>query len=186
MAAALKQAMKGGGLPLVPFSKVALQSLTSIRPGEVKVGETLRLLSGEHGGDGGCDTTQLQMDLQAAKQSSCRFAILGVPEDVGPRANLGRGGADSGWNAFLPWFANMQHVSNQFEGSSALMLGHIHVEDLQTEAASLPENAQDRTRSLRKLVELLDARVERVAKEVFDAGLELVYQLSSQMHWPSQ
>jgi formiminoglutamase len=161
------------GLPLVPMSRVALQSITSCRPGETKVGETLRLLTGESV-DGGCDMKQLQQDLKLAKQSNCRFAILGVPEDVGPRANLGRGGANSGWGAFLPWFVNMQHVSKQFEGNSALLLGHVQCGDLQSAASSLPENPSEKTKVLRQLVEQLDERVESVVKEVFDAGLELV------------
>jgi formiminoglutamase len=137
------------------------------------VGETLRLLTGESV-DGGCDMKQLQQELKLAKQSNCRFAILGVPEDVGPRANLGRGGANSGWGAFLPWFVNMQHVSKQFEGNSALLLGHVQCGDLQSAASSLPENPSEKTKVLRQLVEQLDERVESVVKEVFDAGLELV------------
>lgn len=162
-------------LPLVPLSRTTLQSLTSFRPGETKIGETMRLLSGESIVEGGCDMTQLQTDLQKAKKNGSRFAILGVPEDVGPKANLGRGGADSGWDAFLPWFANMQHVTKQFEGESVMMLGHIQCEDLQSEAElSNKSPADEKTKALRQIVERLDARVESVVKEVFDAGLELV------------
>lgn len=161
-------------LPLVPLSRTSLQSFTSCRPGEVKIGETMRLLSGEKL-EGGCDITQFKNDLQKAKRNGSRFAVLGIPEDVGPRANLGRGGANSGWNSFLPWFSNMQHVSNQFEGESVMMLGHVRCEDLQSEADNFQsDNADEKTKVLRQLVERLDARVESVVKEVFDAGLELV------------
>lgn len=38
---------------------------------------------------------------------SCKFALFGIPEDLGPRGNLGRGGSTGAWNAFLGKFLNV-------------------------------------------------------------------------------
>ena len=30
-----------------------------------------------------------------------KYVLVGIPEDIGPRANVGNGGAELGWQAFL-------------------------------------------------------------------------------------
>ena len=64
-----------------------------------------------------------------------RFAIVGVPEDIGVRANLGRAGARDGWAAFLPAFAAMQSNAT-LRGEGVVLLGHVEVGDLMERAES--------------------------------------------------
>ena len=47
------------------------------------------------------------MVLEKAKHDGTRYVIFGIPEDIGPRANLGFGGADKGFHAFLTKFLNL-------------------------------------------------------------------------------
>ena len=62
------------------------------------------------------------------RQSDARFVLLGIPEDIGVRANLGQAGADTGWLAFLQSFLNMQ--SNDFlDGHEMMLLGHFDFGD---------------------------------------------------------
>lgn len=87
-----------------------IRQLTAERAGETKLGETIQSIS--------------EFSVEAMNASSARFVILGIKEDIGPRANLGRAGAHSAWDAFLPKFLNMQ--SNRFfNGSDCLIAGSI-------------------------------------------------------------
>ena len=58
---------------------------------------------------------------------------MGVPEDIGVRANLGRAGARDGWAAFLPAFAAMQSNAS-LRGEDVVLLGHVAVDDLMERA----------------------------------------------------
>lgn len=87
----------------IPFSKEQLQSFTSARAGEMKLGQT----------------------VQTEINDATKCVILGISEDIGPRANLGNGGADTAFEAFLSKFLNMQ--SNRFlEGASIAIIGTIY------------------------------------------------------------
>lgn len=133
---------------------VALYAHT--RVGEQRFGDAVALLSAQ---------LPLADALQQAKANGCRFALLGIPEDIGPRGNLGRGGAHTGWPALLKRLLNTP--VNQFAGHDKLLLvGHIVTDDLQTRA----ENAN--TETLRALCAELDQRVSPVIAQIVAAGLE--------------
>jgi formiminoglutamase len=86
------------------FSQKALFDLTSIRNGEVKLGEKL-----------------LTPD---ADYSKAKYFIAGISEDIGPQSNGGFAGSTKAFNAFLKRFVNIQ--SNQFlTGENTLILGEI-------------------------------------------------------------
>lgn len=88
----------------VSFSKQSLSELTSIRAGEVKLGE--KLLCSED-------------DF-----SNIKYFILGISEDIGPQSNGGFAGSTKAFAAFLKRFVNIQ--SNQFlTGENTLILGEI-------------------------------------------------------------
>jgi formiminoglutamase len=93
---------------MVPFefnsvTKEQVQSLTTIREGETKLGETL---------------------LYDYTHPNCQFVLLGISEDIGPQANCGLGGAKNGFTSFLSRFVNIQNT--QFiEGQSICLLGEI-------------------------------------------------------------
>lgn len=90
-------------LDFVPFDKEQLASYVSTRAGETKLGESIQLSISE----------------------TTRFIILGIAEDIGPRANFGNAGAKNAFDAFLSKFLNMQ--SNRFlTGESIALLGTIH------------------------------------------------------------
>lgn len=97
--------------------------------------------------------------------TSCRFALIGIPEDIGPRANLGRGGAYGAWSAFLRYFLNLQ--SNALlSGKDILVLGEVDCRDLMLDSQN--ETTPDK---LRELCSILDDRVTSVMEAVFAAQL---------------
>ncbi len=144
---------------LVPFQDSDLGDLVRSRPGEVRVGQVLGLL----GTGGGRDP------WQQAQRSGARFALLGIPEDLGPRANLGRPGADGAWEAFLEIFLNQQ--ANHFlPAQEVLLAGRVQTGDLQEAARGLGSRPAELER-LRELCAELDARVAPVVEEIVASGL---------------
>ncbi len=127
----------------------------NLRSGETRLGEVIQLAQPQ---------LHLTEQLQQARNAGCRFVLLGVPEDIGPRANLGQPGSDEGWQAFLAKFLNLQ--SNHFiAAADILLLGEIACEDLQHRA----KNAD--LHLLRQLVGELDERLAGVAQAIFAADL---------------
>lgn len=70
------------------YDKQDVLSLTKIRRYETKLGERVQLSAGPH---------LLETTLQ---QSTAPFVLFGIPEDIGVKANMGIGGADSVWMPF--------------------------------------------------------------------------------------
>ncbi|SQH78441.1 Arginase family protein [Shewanella benthica] len=140
---------------LIPFTTQVCRQLVAIRDGETKLAQTVHF----------CDSANPFSDtLDNAKANGVRFAIIGIGEDIGPRANLGRGGATDAFESAMAQFLNLQ--SNRFfSGNECLVLGQIQTDDLQ-----LAEGAD--ADSLRTNVELLDERVISVASQIIAAGLE--------------
>ncbi|QYJ86636.1 formimidoylglutamase [Shewanella mesophila] len=140
---------------LIPFTADTCRQLVAKREGETKIGQTLHCYEGK---------APLGEHLAKAKADGVRFVILGIGEDIGPRANLGRGGAVDAFEAVMAQFCNFQ--SNQFlDGSLCLVLGQIATQDLQ-----LPADAT--TQTLRDNVEKLDQRVIDIVTAIIAAELE--------------
>ncbi|MBY6187327.1 formimidoylglutamase [Marinobacter hydrocarbonoclasticus] len=131
------------------------------RSGEQHLGEHLLLPQG----------SVLEDALIQARTDGARYVLLGVPEDIGPRANCGRGGSDAAWDSFLSLFLNLQ--ANDFcDGSDILLLGSIEVSDLQADAELLDNQQAEPLARLRELTAELDSRLAPVIQAIVAAGLE--------------
>jgi formiminoglutamase len=101
--------------------------------------------------------------------SPAKFVLLGLPEDIGVRANYGRGGAHAAWLPALHFLINMQ--SNDFlRGDEILILGHIDFSDLMERANQLNFKSDAEIQSARDLVKDVDARVSEIISTVAAAG----------------
>lgn len=131
------------------YQKKDVLSFTRIRRFETKLGERVQVIA---------DPAHLEASLQ---QSSAAFVLLGVPEDIGVRANLGIGGADTAWTPFLQSFLNIQ--SNDFlEGNSILVLGHFDFSDLSQLIAGNAHDSEEQLEAYRHAVVTIDAEVEQL------------------------
>jgi formiminoglutamase len=150
-------------MSLISSDNNYLASYVSKRTGEVRLGEVLKLFS--------VSESKNYVDaLSELKQQGVNYILLGIPEDIGPRANLGKPGSDKGWDAFLYKFCALQQ--NEFiRGEEIAVMGHIDCEDLQDKSVGLNSNQQDDLNSLRALVEELDKRVTTICKMIFDAKI---------------
>ena len=120
-----------------PFTRELLDRAFSLREGEVKIGQKAAVFD----------------DFGLIKT---KFVILGVSEDVGPRANMGAPGSDRSFDVFVNRFLNMQ--SNRFfDGSDCLIMGKVI--GFSSPDASIPE--------LRACVEEIDSMVFEYCVRIF-------------------
>ncbi|RXK62162.1 arginase [Lacibacter luteus] len=139
------------------YNKEDVLTLTKIRRFETKLGERVQLPNNK------------EQFEEILKTSTARFALFGIPEDIGVKANDGVGGAHTAWFPFLTAFLNTQ--SNDFlQGDEVLLLGHFdfhHIEHL------IEENAhghEERLDAYRHAVNSIDDEVEALTKLITSYG----------------
>ena len=136
-----------------------IRTMTTLRDGEVRLGQRVGIV----GPDG-------------QTPAGTQVVLVGVPEDIGVRANLGRGGARRMWRAFLPRFLNMQ--SNTFlDGATVAVAGCIDVRDLNKAAKGIdatvggPRARAEALVTLREMVSEIDRRVAHVIEALRRSGV---------------
>jgi formiminoglutamase len=103
------------------------------------------------------------------KESEAKYVLLGIPEDIGVRANYGRPGAASAWQSAIKSIANIQH--NRFcKGSNIIVLGQINVANEMREVENLDFNDIDDRSKLSQLVEKIDKEVSHIIFTIIKAG----------------
>lgn len=92
-----------------------------------------------------------------------KYILLGIPEDIGVRANFGTGGTDSLWIPFLTSFLNIQ--SNDFmTGDEVLLLGHFDFGDLKYLIEQNAQDYEEKVDAYRHAVITIDEEVEELIK----------------------
>lgn len=133
------------------YDKQDVLSLTKIRKFETRLGESIQVIT---------DKTKLEASLA---QSTARYVLLGIPEDIGVRANHGIGGTDSIWIPFLTAFLNIQ--SNDFlVGDEVLLLGHFDFGDLKWLIEQNAHDYDEKIDAYRHAVYTIDDEVEELTR----------------------
>ena len=141
---------------LIIYTKKTLANYIRTRSGETKLGERVHILSSKN-------------IVAGLKASPAKFVLLGLPEDIGVRANYGRGGTHTAWEPALTNILNVQ--SNDFlKGDELLVLGHVNFDDLLQQAAKLNNNTDSGIEKLRKLCSQVDERVIPIVQKIVESG----------------
>ncbi len=139
------------------YDKEDVLSLTRIRRFETKLGERIQIVN---------DKDHFELALQ---QTTARYVLFGVPEDIGVKANYGLGGTDSVWVPFLSSFLNIQ--SNDFIiGDELLLLGHFDFGDIKYLIEQNAHGHEERIDAYRHAVNMIDDEVENLVKYITAAG----------------
>jgi len=139
------------------LSQNELAKITNHRSGEIKFGEKIITIPKDS------DV------LEFITNSEAKFVLLGIPEDIGVKANLGRVGTATAYESALSSLANIQH--NKFcKGNYLLVLGKLNVTDLVEKANLLDSNNKEHRKELFKLVEQLDIEVSHIIHKICNAG----------------
>ncbi|KQM78245.1 arginase [Pedobacter sp. Leaf216] len=125
------------------YSQSDIDHLIIRRDGECKIGEHVAVFS----------------SWNNLEHTNAKFVFLGIPEDIGVRANAGIAGAASAWRTSLVAFLNIQ--SNRFlSGEEILVLGHFEINE--------PEDPS--INGLRNKVAEIDNLVYPVIEKIVAAG----------------
>src|SRR5258708_6848894 len=136
------------------YHKQDILSLTKIRKFETKLGERVQVL--EDGAGAGTLA-------QSIGKSPAEYVVLGIPEDIGAKANDSLGGTASAWIPFLQSFLNIQ--SNEFlPGDSILVLGQFDFSDLRKLIEANAQGPEERVEAYRHAVHTIDEEVEGLVK----------------------
>jgi formiminoglutamase len=145
------------GMPhLKIYNKQDILSLTKIRRFETKLGERLQVLQ---------DPADIAGSLAA---SSAGYVLLGIPEDLGAKGNLGIGGTDTLWIPFLQSFLNIQS-NDFFDGGEILVAGHFDFGDIQYLIDTTAKSEDEKIEAYRHAVNTIDDEVEHLVKLVTEA-----------------
>lgn len=128
---------------LLIYNRPKIQSLFSPRAGEQKLGDTIINVH----------------SMDEIRASSARFVLIGIPEDIGVRANLGIAGASSLWKGFLSAFLGVQD-NKLLRGEQIILLGEIVP----------PDALNSEISALRHEVTKLDDMVSAVVQAIVEMG----------------
>ncbi|WEK34486.1 MAG: formimidoylglutamase [Candidatus Pseudobacter hemicellulosilyticus] len=125
---------------------------TNIRRFETKLGESIQTIADNK-------------SPNSWMESTAKYVLFGIPEDIGVRANHGVGGAASAWQSFLKAFLNIQS-NDFFSGEEVLLLGHF---DFSEAGRLIEQNAHDfeeKIDAYRHAVKMIDDEVEELVKNI--------------------
>lgn len=134
------------------YSEKEISKHIGKRPGERKFGESLSFVQ----------------DFQELKNHPARYVLLGIPEDIGVRANYGIAGTASAWKEAVGSLLNIQD-NGLTRPESVILLGEINCRKEMEEAARLSENNSP-PEEFGKLVEQIDDKVSETIQEIVAAG----------------
>lgn len=139
------------------YSRSYIQKYIRKRIGEIKLGEVICTLN-----------PKLDIQKQLA-QCKSQFVLLGLPEEIGVRANYGRGGTHGAWESALSYFLNIQ--SNDFLGGEELLvLGHVNFDKLIKSSSRLNLKTENGIKAIRKIVAEVDTYVIEVIRLIVASG----------------
>lgn len=138
---------------LKTYNKHDVLNLTRLRRFETKIGERVQLLK------------EGLPFAEAIANSSAKYVIAGIPEDIGVKANLGIGGTSSAWVPFLQSFLNIQS-NDFFAGDDVLVLGHLDFTELTRLIESNAHSNEERIEAYRHAVNTVDDAVESLIKTI--------------------
>lgn len=125
------------------YSSDDVLKLVNVRNGETKLGERVGVVS----------------SLEGLNTSDAPFVLLGIPEDIGVRANYGLSGASTAWNPALKALLNTQ--SNHFlDGAELCVLGHFE----------FTEHKNDSIEGLQQKVSQIDEAVSACITKIIASG----------------
>ncbi len=129
------------------FSKHDIHNFINPRDGETKIRELVQTIS----------------NIEELKNSSAKYVILGVPEDIGVKMNYGNGGAQTAFVPALKSFLNTQQ--NQFiNGQDVLILGYLDYADEVSKFDGSDREKGD------LLVKAIDQKLSSIIKTIIEAG----------------
>ncbi|MAP80738.1 MAG: arginase [Aequorivita sp.] len=130
-----------------------VSSLLKPRAGEIKFGEKVCFVE----------------NLESLQKHPAKYVLLGIPEDIGVRANYGNPGTAKAWQAALGSLLNIQH-NKYINAENVILLGEIDCETQMKQAENISKTDAHFAEELGQLVTQIDHKVTAVVKAIISAG----------------
>ncbi|GGE17154.1 formimidoylglutamase [Psychroflexus salis] len=135
------------------YSQNDVKNYIQTRVGESKFGEKIQFVS----------------SISELHNATAKYVLLGIPEDVGIRANRGKSGAAKTWNVFLNAFLNIQ--TNRYNRPEQLvLLGEVDCRAWMQKADSISKSDDAYYEKLGEIVTQIDKAVEEIVEAIVLAG----------------
>lgn len=139
------------------YPKAILNEMIQTRSGEKKLGKEIFTVE------------KTENWIAELGKHPSRYAVFGIPEDIGVRANFGRGGTQSAWDNFLRNFINIQ--SNSFcKGEWITVLGALDLEDEIGAVENFSPSVQKERQIMFEMVERIDHKVQFIVETIVAQG----------------
>lgn len=135
------------------YSEKDVVSFIKKREGEIKFGEKVRFVE----------------TIEELKNNAAKYVLLGIPEDIGVRANYGNPGTSKAWEAALGSLFNIQHT-HLTNAENVILLGEIDCDTQMKQAATISKEESHYTEKLGELVTQIDHKVSEVIRIIVEAG----------------
>lgn len=135
------------------YNKTDILSVTHLRKFETKLGECVI-----------CSKEAESIEVSIS-HPNIEYVIIGIPEDIGVKANLGKGGTDSCWFPFLDAFINIQS-NDFFSGENVFIAGHFDFSDIKNVIKINASTDEEKIAAYRHAVNTIDDEVEELIKIV--------------------
>lgn len=137
------------------YDRKKIDSMFSARESETKWGQTIHCIE---------DPARWQEELQNSKAS---YVVLGLPEDIGIRANFGKPGANKTFDYVVSALLNIQQ--NKFQDANkVLLLGQIDFSEEMERSKNM--SIED----LRALCSEIDQAVYPIVQSIIASGKKLI------------
>ncbi len=135
------------------YSEKDVASFIKKRAGEIKFGEKVSFVE----------------TLENLNSNSAKYVLLGIPEDIGVRANYGNLGTSKAWQAALGSLLNIQH-NHLTNSENVILLGEIDCDTQMGQAEKISKDEPHSVEKLGELVSQIDHKVSEVLKMIVEAG----------------
>ncbi len=135
------------------YSEKDVASFINKRVGETKFGEKVIFIE----------------KLEDLKNYASKYVLLGIPEDIGVRANYGKTGTSKAWEAALKSFLNIQQ-NNFAKAENVILLGEINCDTQMQQAENLGLEDNHYVEKLGELVSQIDHKVSITVKKIIEYG----------------
>lgn len=135
------------------YSADDVGELINTRPGETKFGEKISFL-------------EKPEDLP---DHPAKYVLLGIPEDIGVRANYGNPGTAKAWERALRSLLNIQYTTYN-RAEDVLLLGEINCQRQMEQADEISASETHSKEELGSLVMQIDHKVTAVIRSIVSSG----------------
>lgn len=135
------------------YSYKSVQKLIHTRKGESKFGENVNFIE----------------SIDQLSSHPAKYVLVGIPEDIGVKANHGKPGTAAAWNTCLKSLVNTQ--ANRYTNpENVILLGEVMCEELMTKSANIDREDPNYTAKLGDLVTQVDNVVSKLVQKIIGAG----------------